>query len=237
MTFSVLFYATLAFGQHSFEVPNLNSPVVDQVGLLSASQKNEIESLLYNFKQNHNAQIQVLIVPDLKGEAIEQAAIKVFDQWKLGDEKRDDGILMLFAMNEKKMRIEVGQGLEGSVPDVIAKRIIADVIRPYFQRGEYYSGIKIGAQAVQSAILEDPAVTQQQVAKESRKKKRGGGLDLTVIIGIFIVWLIIFIISPSTGINILLLALSRGGRSSGGSGGSWGGGGGRSSGGGASGGW
>ena len=241
--FSVLFF-TVAVGlsatAQNFQVPVLTTPVVDQVGILSSTQKLEIENMLHAFRDQHQAQIQVLIVPDLQGDSIEGAAIKIFDQWKLGDAKRDDGLLMLFAINEKKMRIEVGQGLEGSVPDVIAKRIISEVMRPFLQRGEYYNGIKLGVLAVQGSITDDPTtqahVAQNQVKEKPKKTK--GNLNVFVIGFIFFIWLIIFIISPSTGINILLIAMSRGG-GRGGSGGSrgWGGGGGSSSGGGASGSW
>ena len=221
-------------------MPALSGPVVDEAGLLSASQKVQIEQSLFSFKQTNQAQIQVLIIKSLEGDAIESIAIQVFDKWKLGDEKRDDGILLLIAPTEKKLRIEVGQGLEGTIPDVIAKRIVSDVIRPYFQRGEFFEGTQMGVTAIQQAILSDSDATaatnaeQVQVQKAS-KKKPFSNLIYLVLFGI---WLVIFMISPSTGLNILFFALSRGGGgSSGGSGGSWGGGGGRSSGGGASGGW
>lgn len=242
--FSILFFTVavaLTATAQNFQVPALTTPVIDQVGILSSTQKLEIENMLHAFRDQHQAQIQVLIVPDLQGDGIEGAAIKIFDQWKLGDVKRDDGLLMLFAINEKKMRIEVGQGLEGSVPDVIAKRIISEVMRPFLQRGEYYNGIKLGVLAVQGSITDDPTtqahVEQNQIKEKSKKTK--GNLNGYVIGFIFFIWLIIFILSPSTGINILLIAMSRGGGRGGSGGGSrsWGGGGGSSSGGGASGSW
>lgn len=242
--FSLLFFGIfgnpVALAQN-FKAPTLTTPVMDQVGILSATQKLEIENMLHAFRDQHQAQIQVLIVPDLQGDTIEGAAIKIFDQWKLGDVKRDDGLLMLFAINEKKMRIEVGQGLEGTVPDVIAKRIISEVMRPFLQRGEYYNGIKLGVLAIQGTITDDPT-TQAQVAQNQYKdksKKTKGNLNAYVIGFIFIIWLIIFIVSPTTGINILLIAMSRGGGHGGNRSGSrsWGGGGGSSSGGGASGSW
>ena len=237
----VVLFSLISVVAQAFTVPALTTPVIDQAGILSQNQKLEIEDMLHKFRDQHQAQIQVLIVSDLQGDGIEEAAIQVFDQWKLGDAKRDDGLLMLFAINEKKMRIEVGQGLEGSVPDIIAKRIISEVMRPFFQRGEFYPGIKLGVLAVEGAITEDPA-TQAQVNQgqiKEKPKKTGGKLNVFVFGIIFLIWLIIFIISPSTGINILLIAFSRGSRGGSGGGGSsnWSGGGGSSSGGGASGGW
>lgn len=242
---NLFFVLLLSFSSvlaQAFTVPALTTPVVDQVGILSQNQKLEIENMLLSFRSQQQAQIQVLIVPDLQGDSIEGAAIQIFDQWKLGDAKRDDGLLMLFAINERKMRIEVGQGLEGSVPDVIAKRIIAEVIRPFFQRGEFYQGIKLGVLAVEGAITEDPT-TLAQVQNDQikdRPKKTGGRYNVFVFGFIFFIWLIIFMISPSTGINLLLFAFSRGGGGRSGYGGGsnhWSGGGGSSSGGGASGSW
>ena len=226
----------------------MSSPVIDQIGLLSPTERADIEQSIFNFKNKHQAQIQVFIVDTLGDESIESAAIKVFDQWKIGDAKRDDGILLLIAAKEKRMRIEVGQGLEGSVPDVVAKRIIADIMRPFFQRGQFYQGVRLAVVAIQGEITHDPLVNPEQNAtgngngngsyQEPAKRKKS---DFSAYIFgfIFIIWLIIFIVSPSTGINILLIFLSRGSRSGGGGGGgsSWGGGGGSSSGGGASGGW
>lgn len=222
----------------------MSSPVIDQVGWLSPTERADIEQSIFNFKNQNQSQIQVLIVDTLGDESIESAAIKIFDQWKIGDAKRDDGILLLIAAKEKRMRIEVGQGLEGSVPDVVAKRIIADVMRPFFQRGQFYQGIRLAVVAIQGEITQDPlAQTDAKGGANSNDqpstKRKKSDFSGYIFIFIFVIWLIIFIVSPSTGLNILLIFLARGGRSSGGGGGgsSWGGGGGRSSGGGASGGW
>jgi len=217
---------------------------VDQSGLLSVAEKSQLENSIFQFKQSHQAQIQVFIVKSLDGDAIESVAIKVFDKWKLGDEKRDDGVLLLIAPSEKRLRIEVGQGLEGTIPDVIAKRIVADVIRPYFQRGEFFVGTQMGVSAIQNAILAEKGLTADQAGaqnpaqsnvREPRTTKKP--FNNFVFLGLFGIWLIIFLISPRTGLEILFFALARGGGGGRSSGGSWGGGGGRSSGGGASGDW
>lgn len=236
--FGILFIFS-AQAADEFKIPSMSSPVVDQIGLLSPSERVDIERSIFTFKQEHQAQIQVLIVETLGDESIESAAIKVFDQWKIGDAKRDDGILLLVAAKEKRMRIEVGQGLEGSVPDVVAKRIISDVMRPFFQRGQFYQGIRLAVVAIQGEITHDPLanqeINQQQQQAYQQPKKKKSDFSAYVFIFIFVIWLIIFIVSPSTGLNILLIFFSRSGRGGGGS--SWGGGGGSSSGGGASGGW
>lgn len=240
--FAFLFLTfSLSLPVQAFNVPAMSSPVVDQAGLLPPSAKRQIEDSLFQFKQTHQAQIQVLIVSSLEGDAIESVAIQVFDKWKIGDEKRDDGILFLIAPNEKRMRIEVGQGLEGVIPDAIAIRIIADVVRPYFQRSEYSLGVMQGVAAIQSYISSGQYADQIPPEQRHTEKKPviSGKLLIFILGGL---WLLIFMISPSTALHLLLALLSGGGRGRGGgdggsSGGSWGGGGGSSSGGGASGGW
>lgn len=84
----------------------------------------------------------MLIIPSTQPEDIAQYSIRVVDAWKLGREKQDDGVLLLVAMQDKKMRIEVGYGLEGAIPDLVAKRIINEVMQPAFKRGDFYGGIQ-----------------------------------------------------------------------------------------------
>ncbi len=221
----------------AIEIASLNSPVVDEVGILSSSTKNQLENSLIEFKKNSGVQLQVYVIKSLQGDSIESIAIQVFDKWQLGDAKTDKGLLFLVAPNEKRMRIEVGQGLEGDIPDVIAKRIISDVVRPYFQRGEFGLGVTQGILTLQNYISNtDPEqkAQMQAEAQNQSSKKQGSNWIIFIVIGI---WLIIFMINPSLAMTFLFMAMRGGGGGSGGSGGSWSGGGGRSSGGGSSGGW
>ncbi len=126
---------------------------MDQVGLLSSIEKDNMQQNLIKFKSETGVQIQVFIPVTLNGEAIESVSIKIFDQWKLGSDKKDNGILFIIAPNDRKMRIEVGQGLEGSVPDAYAKRIIAEVVRPYFKQNQFGQGIWSGIAALQNYII------------------------------------------------------------------------------------
>lgn len=235
--FSFLVLSGVSFVANSFEVPALTAPVIDEVGLLSEGTKRQLANSLFNLQKEQGVQLQVYIAKSLQGEEIESAAIKIFDQWKLGDEKTDKGLLFLIAPNEKRLRIEVGQGLEGDIPDVIAKRIIADVVKPYFQRKEFNLGVIQGVVAIQNYIgnpdarLDTNQVQETQNAEKSHKKS-GSVWIIFIAIG---VWLVIFMFNPTLAIY-LLFSLMQGGRG-GGRGGSWSGGGGRSSGGGASGGW
>jgi uncharacterized protein len=230
-----LFFLGLSLKVYSFEVPALTSPVMDEAGILSSRAHQQIETNLFNFKRDHGVQLQVYIVKSLQGEEIESAAIKIFDQWKLGDEKTDKGLLFLIAPNEKRMRIEVGQGLEGDVPDVIAKRIISDVVRPYFQNGQFASGIAQGITTIESYIINgDPG----QVDNTRQPEEDGGGRGkMWVIIIVIGLWILLFIFNPSLALYILFSGFRGGGGGGFSGGGSWSGGGGRSSGGGASGSW
>lgn len=125
-------------------VPPLKHRVTDLTATLDANQQAALESRLAQFEQAKGSQIAVLIVPSTQPEAIEQYSIRVTDVWKIGRKSVDDGLLILVAKDDRKMRIEVGYGLEGVIPDVIAKRIIAEVITPYFKQGDYYGGLNAG---------------------------------------------------------------------------------------------
>lgn len=238
-----LFLFTLLLGfsffAEAFSVPALVGPVMDEVGILSSSAKAQIQDRLFQIRENNGPQIQVYVTKSLEGEAIEQVAIQIFDKWKLGDAKKDNGILFLIAPNEKKMRLEIGQGLEGDIPDVIAKRIISDVVSPFFKRGEFDFGVAQGVAALGqyiNATPEQKAEVQSNTADENSGQGFGGkGFIILIVIGI---WVLLFIFNPSFAIY-LLFSFFRGGGGGGGrgGGGGWSGGGGSSSGGGASGGW
>ena len=142
------FFLSLGFHARAFDIPPLTGPVIDQVGLLSQATQNQLSRVLQEAHQNKGPQIQVLILESLQGLEIEDAAIKIFDKWKLGGEKEDNGVLFLIAPKEKKLRIEVGRGLEGDIPDAIAKRIVSDIVIPFFKRGEFSAGVIQGVQSI-----------------------------------------------------------------------------------------
>lgn len=218
----------------AFDIPPLTGPVIDEVGLLNDNTKRQLINSLQTLKQQQNVQIQIYVTKSLQDEVIESAAIKIFDKWKLGDEKTDKGLLFLIAPNEKRIRIEVGQGLEGDIPDVIAKRIISDVIRPYFQRKEFNLGVVQGVAALQTYIGNPDAQLKTGQVDEAQDPKAAKSTKPWIILIAIGIWLVIFMFNPSLALY-LLFSMMRGG--GGGGGGSWSGGGGKSSGGGASGGW
>jgi uncharacterized protein len=110
-------------------VPALKARVTDLTSTLAPDQRAGLEAKLADFEARKGSQIAVLIVPTTQPETIEQFAIRVFDEWKLGRARVDDGVLLLVAKNDRKLRIEVGRGLEGALPDAVAKRIVSEMIR------------------------------------------------------------------------------------------------------------
>lgn len=125
-------------------VPPLTGRVVDQVSLLNAQQKATLEQTLQAFEARKGSQIAVLIVASTAPETIEQYSLRVVEQWKLGRKKVDDGALLLVARDDRALRIEVGYGLEGALSDLVAKRIVSDVIVPRFKQQDFAGGIAAG---------------------------------------------------------------------------------------------
>ncbi len=127
-------------------VPELSRRVTDLTRTLNADQVAALESRLATFEAKNGSQIAVLIVPTTEPEDIAQFGIRVAEQWKVGRAKIDDGVILIVAKNDRKLRIEVGYGLEGAIPDAVAKRVIAEVITPFFKAGDFHGGIDAGVQ-------------------------------------------------------------------------------------------
>ncbi len=117
---------------------------MDLAGLLNVDDAYKLDNIIREVNQLGKAQLQILTIEDLQGEDVEHAGIKVAEAWKLGTKKADNGVLVLIAKKERKIRIEVGRGLEGDLPDVYAKRIIEDVMVPEFSHGRISNGIVQG---------------------------------------------------------------------------------------------
>ena len=122
-------------------VPPLTGRVIDQTGTLSVVEKADLERRLADLERRKGSQIAVLLVPTVRPEAIEQYSIRVVEAWKLGRKDPDDGVLLLVAKDDREVRIEVGYGLEGAIPDATANRIISDFVLPRFRVDDYPGGI------------------------------------------------------------------------------------------------
>ncbi len=243
MKFFLLFFFFISSLSYGFEIPKLTSPVVDQAGILSSQVRDALSQSLYSLKNKMGSEIAVVTLKSLDGETIEGASLKIAEKWKLGSKEKDNGILFLIALEEKRMRIEVGQGHEGDLPDVMAGRII-DSVKTYFRRGDYQSGVIVGVDLIVKNIggnLKD----LPRVSRKNTRHRKG-----MIIYLIFVIIIVFFGRGGRRGLisGLILGGSSMGGRSSHGSGsfggrggfsggGSFGGGGGGFSGGGASGGW
>ena len=137
-------------------VPPLTARVTDLTGTLSAQQRQSLEQELAAFERAKGSQIAVLMVPTTEEESIEQYSIRVVDQWQLGRKGVDDGILLLIAKNDRTVRLEVGYGLEGVIPDAIANRVVEEIIVPRFAEGDFYGGISAGLDRLRRLIDGEP---------------------------------------------------------------------------------
>ena len=137
-----------AFSALAVDVPYLSGRVVDNAEILKAETKRNLAARLKAHEQETSEQIAVLTVPSLEGESIESYAEQVFNTWKLGQKGKDNGVLVLVAPSERRMRIEVGYGLEGTLTDVAASRIVRNVMTPRFKEGNFDAGIEQGVAAV-----------------------------------------------------------------------------------------
>lgn len=249
--FSILFNLLLVTNCNAiaaaadFNVPSLTGPVVDQANILNNSTKDDLQRFLRQLVERGGAQIQIATVTSLSGLSIEEVSIKITDQWKLGKKKEDRGLLLLLAPNERQIRIEVGQGLEGSLTDLTAGRIINDVITPRLKEGSADRAVIDGVAAIVQYTdpkllgeLQMPAgAVSQSVAPSSATNWP------SVLLWLFII--LLFMLprfmggkhGSGAGLAAGLLLGGMGGHGRGGSGGGWSGGGGGFSGGGASGRW
>jgi uncharacterized protein len=137
-------------------VPALTARVTDQTGTLSANDIADLEQKLKDFEGRKGSQIAVLIVPTTQPEDIAQYSIRVVEQWKLGRKGVDDGALLIVAKDDRRLRIEVGYGLEGALNDATANRIISEIITPKFKQGDFVGGINAGVDRMISVIDGEP---------------------------------------------------------------------------------
>lgn len=239
---ALLVVSSVAAFAGDFEVPPLRSAVTDRAGILSRRTTDQLDAALQHLHEVGGTQLAVLTVPELGGLTIEQASIRVADAWKLGSAEKDDGVLLMVAPNERRVRIEVGQGLEGDLPDAYAKRIIDEGITPLFREGDFDGGVIVGvyqiAQRTNPTVDLKPYLEGSLRAPRPSHGQRAPGSWQGIFFGI----LVLFLILSRLGFLPFLIGAGMGRRGGLGGGGGFGGGGfsgggGGFSGGGASGGW
>ncbi|MBA2675798.1 YgcG family protein [Ramlibacter sp.] len=179
----VLFALSPAFApagaQGVLPVPELTARVIDQTGTLDAIQQKGLEDKLAAFEQKKGTQIAMLLVPTTQPEDISSYANRVANAWKIGRKEVGDGVLVIVAKNDRKVRIEVAKTLEGAVPDLAAKQIVDDAITPRFKQNDFAGGLQAAADQLIARIggetLPEPP---QQRERQGREAAGGGGFDL-----------------------------------------------------------
>ncbi len=153
---------------HALDVPRLSGHVNDYADLLTAATELKIEQFLQEFERSDSTQLAVLTIPSLEGDSLEEFALKAAESWGLGQKGKDNGALLLVTKEERKVRIEVGYGLEGRLTDLLAGRIIDNEITPRFRAGDFDGGITAGVVAMAEAVRGEYRGT----GKSQRKKER-----------------------------------------------------------------
>ena len=171
---AVLFLAA-ACAWAQLAVPPLTARVTDQTGTLTREQQAGLERMLQEFEARKGTQIAVLMVATTKPEPIEQYALRVAEQWKIGRKKVDDGAILVVAKDDRALRIEVGYGLEGVLNDATASRIIREVIVPRFREGDFSGGINAGLDRMMRLIDGEPL---PEPAKRASPAAEGGWMQL-----------------------------------------------------------
>jgi uncharacterized protein len=191
----ILMGFTVLFKVHAATYPAYQGYVTDQAKTLTTEEVEKLEKKLTEYDHQTTNQIAVFLVKTTGPETIEQYSINVAEQWKIGQKGQDNGILMLFAMDDHKMRIEVGRGLEGSLTDVQSKHIIDNTISPEFKNKNYYAGIDKGIDQIMIAVSPDSPIASV-AAKAASDSAVAGAVVLIIII--LVVIIILIAMSPYT---------------------------------------
>ncbi len=216
--------------------------VVDLAGIINDSAESDLNRYLIDLEQKTTAQMVVLTIQSLEGESLDDLSLQIaHDKWKLGQKGKDNGVLLLVALQDRKYRFEIGYGLEGILPDSFVGQISRDYLVPYFRQGDYSTGIFTASLAVVNTISSDAGVeiTGMPKLRDSSRQRGKPSILNTIFSILFVIGIIyLFIRHPRLLLLLFMFSMMGGGRRGGwGGGGGFGGGGGGFGGGGASGGW
>ncbi|MGZ5578915.1 MAG: TPM domain-containing protein [Methylobacter sp.] len=165
-------------------VPELSRRVTDLTGTLSSAQADALETKLAEFEAQKGSQIAVLIIPTTQPKDIAEFGIEVADLAQIGRRGIDDGVILIVAKDDRKLRLEVGYGLEGVIPDAVAKRIIAETITPYFQKNDYVGGINAGVDQLIKLISGEALPAPSEAVAGTHDEDQGGVFVFILIAGL-----------------------------------------------------
>lgn len=203
--FTLIFALGLFFQGIAAEIPKLTGPVMDQIGLLSSSQKNALSQKLLSFSKEKGSQLVVLIIQTTEPENIEEYGIQVAEKWQIGRKGTDDGVILIIAKGDRKVRIEVGYGLEGAIPDAYAKRIIEEIIVPDFRSGNFYHGVDLASDAIISLINGEALPPPD---KNDKIKKKHHPIGAGLIIAFIILMMILRVVKNKVGSPVAIVIIS-----------------------------
>lgn len=172
-------------------IPPLSAHVTDLTPTLSAAEKQALEAKLADWEARTTNQLAVLVVPSTQPEPIEAYSIRVAEKWRIGRKGSDNGVLFLVAKNDKKVRLEVGYGFEGTLTDVTSRRIIAETVAPFFREGKFAAGIDAGVDRIIAVVAEGKPLPPRKTGTGQRSP--AGGFDLGTLL------VILFIVVPLVG--------------------------------------
>jgi uncharacterized protein len=178
-------------GDVPLAIPALSAHVTDLAQTLSSAERQALEAKLADWEARTTHQLAVLIVPTTRPETIEGYSIRVAEKWRLGQKGKDNGVLLLVAKEDRKLRIEVGYGLEGVLTDATSRRIIAESIAPLFREGKYAAGIDAGTNRIITVVAEGKPLPP--LAAGNGQRTSGGGFDFGGLL------MVLFIAVPVVG--------------------------------------
>lgn len=189
LTLAIVLILFQCLGALALEVPKLQRRVTDLAGILTPDQIASLESKLQSFEATDSTQIAVLIIPSLEGDSLEDFSIRVAEAWKLGDKERDNGAILLVAMRDRAVRIEVGYGLESNLTDAKSGRIIRNELVPRFRQGDYYGGIDA---AVEGMIQTVRGLYQgsPQTEREPGRRSPGSLFNFLIVMLFPLLWIL-----------------------------------------------
>lgn len=173
------------FAVSALEVPALQGRINDYAAMLAPATERHLDAVLQDLERSDSTQMVVLTVPSLEGDSLEDFSIRVAEQWRIGQKGLDNGAILLIAKAERKLRIEVGYGLEGRLTDLMAGRIIANVIVPYFKNGQIDQGVVAGVQAMIGAVRGEFSAVDAPADRRGPERRSGNGL-FGLILALFI---------------------------------------------------
>lgn len=194
----------VAMPLRALQIPDLKGRVNDYANLLAPATAQQLESTLAQLEQTDSTQIAVVTIPSLEGDSLEDFSIRLAQQWKIGQEQKDNGAILLVAAGDRKIRIEVGYGLEGRLTDLVAGRIIRNVMVPHFRSGDFNQGVLAGVQAMIQAVRGEFKAPPGSSRHARGSPAPGGG----VFLFLFLILMISRLARAGTVLGMLAGALS-----------------------------